>query len=63
MRRTVRKIGPLAWRVRAFDGEHLEFGASRPLVSEISGEITLERSRSTRGNKAQRCLLAVVVHL
>lgn len=63
MTRKSRKVGPLTWRVKAYDGECLEHGASLPLVAEISGKITKEASRPIHSDKAQRCLLAMVVDL
>ncbi|MFL9910458.1 hypothetical protein [Paraburkholderia sp. RL17-337-BIB-A] len=63
MTRKSRKVGPLIWRVKAYDGECLEHGSSLPLVAEISGKITKEASRPIQSDKAQRCLLAMVVDL
>lgn len=63
MRRRRRQVTSLGWRVRAYEGEFLEHGMCLPLVFEISGVMNDERKGRFRRNRAQRCMLAVVVNL
>jgi hypothetical protein len=63
MSRTARGVRPLSWRVRAYDGEYLQHGAPLPLIAEISGNANDEPSIPIEHDRAQRCLLAVVLNL
>ena len=63
MSRKARGVRSRIWRLRAYEGDYLEHGANLPLVAEISGKITKEAGRPNHNDKAQRCLLAMVVDL